>query len=322
MKKRALVIVAALIVALVAGEIVVRVTNVDWRYTKASLYYNGADVPAHEPFDDPLMLFRQRPGDYNIFEHQVHVNDLHHRGPDRSARKPAGVYRIIVLGGSNVYGEWLDDNQTWPARLEQQLAATHKAPIEVWNLGTPSYVGTQMARRAERAMAYEPDLILFALSNGRMRGFLKDHPVEPFFARYPWLWFDMVIDPRFDVLPGDLDIWLVDHSRFYREALIALTEKWGTASYLLPHHEPRNAHDVHRFLKNAAGKVAVGVFLCPAVPPETYERYHAGLDVPVLTLSPEGLDAEYRAIHPPAHVMEWYAAQLAPWIEDNFDLPE
>ena len=76
--------------------------------------------------------------------------------------RPAGITRIVVLGDSFTFGEDVDDDETWPHRLEESLPAT-----EVLNLGVHGYGHDQMLLYLkEEGLKYRPDLVIV--------GFLPD----------------------------------------------------------------------------------------------------------------------------------------------------
>src|SRR5207245_6100377 len=78
----------------------------------------------------------------DLYLHHRHgVNIWGYRGPV-AARKEPGEKRIVVLGGSVVWGYGLPWNQAFPAQLLQKLEATRGANgigrVSVLNLGFTS----------------------------------------------------------------------------------------------------------------------------------------------------------------------------------------
>jgi lysophospholipase L1-like esterase len=63
----------------------------------------------------------------------AHVNALGYRGPAVALTKPAGTYRVVLLGGSTTHGFLVGDEDTIDAHLRRLLAAGR--PVEVVNLG-------------------------------------------------------------------------------------------------------------------------------------------------------------------------------------------
>lgn len=94
----------------------------------------------------------------------VRGNNLGFRGEDRQAEKPAGTYRIIVLGSYPAFGHAVNDGETYPYVLEKELARRigRRPKVEVWNGGRQG--GTSImgvARLQYEIGAYRPDLIIW-----------------------------------------------------------------------------------------------------------------------------------------------------------------
>ena len=92
---------------------------------------------------------------------RVRTNSLGLRGAEIPP-KAAGEFRILVLGDSITFGDYVDESETYPAYLEASLrAAEPRRSIRVVNGGTPN-VGTEdeAALLAELAPAVRPDLVL------------------------------------------------------------------------------------------------------------------------------------------------------------------
>ena len=51
------------------------------------------------------------------------TNSMGFRGPEISVPKPPSTFRALVLGESTTLGMEMDDDETWPARLEVLLQA-------------------------------------------------------------------------------------------------------------------------------------------------------------------------------------------------------
>lgn len=83
------------------------------------------------------------------------------RAPLHAEEKPDGVFRVMTLGCSTTFGWGVDDEGTYPSRLEAILTeAGH--PVEVINGGQPGHTSFQGLWLWERALArYRPDVVLF-----------------------------------------------------------------------------------------------------------------------------------------------------------------
>ena len=93
-----------------------------------------------DPWESRLELlgascYRARPGTVLPFPNGIvaHVNGLGYRGPEVAIPKPAGTYRVVLLGGSTTHGYLVDDDQTIDAHLRRALAGGRN--VEVVNLG-------------------------------------------------------------------------------------------------------------------------------------------------------------------------------------------
>ena len=92
------------------------------------------------------------------------ANSLGYRGPEFEISKPAGVFRILVYGGSFVWGVGVDEDATIPARLQQVLAAENNGSlaIEVINCGEANFCTTQeLVFLAIEGVLLSPDLVIF-----------------------------------------------------------------------------------------------------------------------------------------------------------------
>ena len=102
--------------------------------------------------------FRLRSG---VF--QIAVNRWGLRGPNISRRKPDGVTRIAILGGSSVFGYFVNDGQEAARLLETTLDRPDRA-VEVLNAGVPGYNLFQTVGRFEELVVpLEPDIVILYL---------------------------------------------------------------------------------------------------------------------------------------------------------------
>jgi lysophospholipase L1-like esterase len=77
--------------------------------------------------------------------------------------KPAGIYRVLVLGDSVAYGVNVPVSAAFPKVLERRLAA-RQPRIEVLNAGVLGYTAyNEVEYYRARGRAFEPDLVLVAV---------------------------------------------------------------------------------------------------------------------------------------------------------------
>jgi hypothetical protein len=120
-----------------------------------------------EAYDDPFVGFSAvRPlfvptADGSRYE--IARNRLSHFRPDGFAHpKPAGEFRIFVLGGSTVQGRPYSIETSFTSWLELSLeAADPSRPWQVVNCGGVSYATYRLAPILDEVLGYQPDLIVF-----------------------------------------------------------------------------------------------------------------------------------------------------------------
>lgn len=116
--------------------------------------------------------------------------------PDReySVEKPADVYRVAVIGSSWSMPTGIDAEKAYHVLLEEKLATQDNSKsTEVLNFSVEYYgLGEMVATAEHKALAYDPDLIIFAITS-ITPGFLwetekppfsKKDTVPPFFRSY------------------------------------------------------------------------------------------------------------------------------------------
>lgn len=79
--------------------------------------------------------------------------------------KPSDVFRIITLGDSFTYGQYVNTKDAWPEQLEDMLnsrSCSKDKKFQVLNLGVYGYDVQYIAHRyALRGVKYHPDLIIW-----------------------------------------------------------------------------------------------------------------------------------------------------------------
>jgi hypothetical protein len=155
----AAVILGALLVALLLGELALRLLKLG-----APIWYRP----------DAQLGWALRPGVAGWFTREgaalVEVNDQGRRDRGYPLDKPGDAYRIAVLGDSYSEAMHVAREQAYWALLPERLAACGFARgkrIEVLNFGVSGYSTAQQFLTLEsRALAYQPDLVLVQFTNG------------------------------------------------------------------------------------------------------------------------------------------------------------
>jgi hypothetical protein len=142
---------------------------------------------------DAQLGWRMRPGLSGWYTQEgrgfVRVNAQGMRDREHLIDKPAGTYRIAVLGDSYAEARQVEREQAFWALLPGELAACGFQPgkrIEVLNFGISGYGTAQEYLMLEStAMRYRPDLVLLQFTNGndvRNNSFaLEPEKDRPFF---------------------------------------------------------------------------------------------------------------------------------------------
>jgi hypothetical protein len=141
--------------------------------------------------DNPRGYFAKTPPDESSigpYSVTYSLNALGCRGRDYSIPKPAGRYRILVLGNSSALGVGVHEQDTFSDRLEKSLNAATQASsedrYEVINCGARgSSTREQRVFYEQIASRYEPDVVLVAMSerdnlserDEQQGGFVHEH---------------------------------------------------------------------------------------------------------------------------------------------------
>lgn len=141
------------------------------------------------PLIDLKREFKQGPS--------IHIQTNEHgiRGPSITLPKPRGVYRILCVGGDNVFGASLNVKETVPDRLQRILNQQAGMPVEVLNAGCPRAGPLiNLLRYRSHLSVLQPDLVIFCLSeedlgfDREVRGALHlDQTRNPAYASHPGL---------------------------------------------------------------------------------------------------------------------------------------
>jgi lysophospholipase L1-like esterase len=116
----------------------------------------------YEPFGN--FGYRERPGRLERYPNGTVAvfNADGYRGPRVAAAKPAGTYRVVLLGGSTTFGFGVNDDETIDAHLRRLLPARFPgACFEVVNLALGGYDSYQDYERMRvDGTRFSPDLVV------------------------------------------------------------------------------------------------------------------------------------------------------------------
>lgn len=251
----------ALVSALLALEVALRVADARaGRTAEDYLPRDASQLRLYEPH--PFIGYVLRPGAKRDRKgYAWNVNSLGMRGPERSAQKPRGVYRVFCLGGSTTFGTAsTSDATTYPGQLELLLNEDPPAgtTFEVWNCGVSGYTTAEdLVNLSLRLLAYEPDAILLYEGGNDARpvvsrGFKPDYS----HIRRAWTETELSAVEHFAVRNWRTYAWLardpsVDQTLSARLYVPDLEE------LRLPPGAPINEEGIATFLRNLRSIVAV-----------------------------------------------------------------
>ncbi len=101
--------------------------------------------------------------------HDIRINAHGYRGDDLAATKAEAGLRVLAVGDSFTYGDFVDDDETLPARLERALERQLPSAcggVEVINAGIGGSTIVTHGHMVARALALdlEPDVVLLTFS--------------------------------------------------------------------------------------------------------------------------------------------------------------
>ncbi len=151
--------VGAVVVTLILAEGVLRLAKVSF--------------PVFDTYDD-LRGVALRPGKEGWYQKEgkafLRINSLGYRDNEHEVAKPAGTYRIAVLGDSFTEARQVALEDTFPSLLGQELgtcAGLSGRRVEVLNFGVGGYgTAQQLLTLRKDALRFAPDLVLLAFFPG------------------------------------------------------------------------------------------------------------------------------------------------------------
>ncbi len=118
---------------------------------------------------DPYTGYRLKPGGVGHYQMDITAaaNSRGHRDVEVTLAKPAGVFRILVLGDSFTVGANVRQEEAYPKVLEKKLRSIYGPHIQVINAGVGGWDPFQYAQYFEHyGYQFEPDLILIGFFVG------------------------------------------------------------------------------------------------------------------------------------------------------------
>lgn len=110
----------------------------------------------------------------------ISINSLGFRGPEINREKPPGTIRVLCLGDSLTFGDFVNDDETFPYRL-QEISRQEKKLIEFVNGGVGGSTIIDQFFFLKKGMEIDPDIVILTF-------FLNDIPelaqAEPLYKSF------------------------------------------------------------------------------------------------------------------------------------------
>jgi lysophospholipase L1-like esterase len=161
MAKKLALMLAGVLVALVAAELLVRAAGAApkvYAIRKGRFQLSKNPKIGYEPV--PLVYTGRELGFYDYLGAS---NSLGFRDREHAVAKPAGVYRIVVLGDSIAAGLHVERNEDVFPPILERLLVQNGLRAEVINLAVSCYNTQQEVEMLrEKGLQYHPDLVVVA----------------------------------------------------------------------------------------------------------------------------------------------------------------
>lgn len=167
-----LTLLCALLLSLAISEALLRILGI---------------VPTRSVHTASEESFKRVPGPFepgqNFYEeshprlgHHVSINALGYRGPEVTLHKKPGVTRILCIGDSFTYGQFVNEDGTFPSHV-QRLVLSNEMPVEVINAGVPGTTIIDQIRYMTRSLVLQPDLVVLTFSENDIDDLRKTVPM-------------------------------------------------------------------------------------------------------------------------------------------------
>ena len=138
------------------------------------------------------------------------INEKGYRGPNFETKKPDGVIRIIVYGGSAAFDMMVSEGEDWPHLVERKLRDSGFSNVEVINAGIMGHTAIEsVGRLFTEGFVYEPDYVMIYNAWNDIKYLTS--PKTVLRTLRPSL---QEFDPRIRYSSA-LDSWLCDVSQLY-----------------------------------------------------------------------------------------------------------
>jgi hypothetical protein len=177
-------VLGSLLAALLLGEALLRI----WGFGSPVLYVADPQAGYYPAPHQSLDRYRGR----------VYINAFGMRSPDYPALKPVGVFRVLMIGDSTLYGgSYVDQSELYSSLVERALPSPAPArPVQVMAIGVNAWGPFNELGYVDKFGTFDADLVLIELPIEDIYRPLARLYGVPFFRadRPPRLAFEEVFD--------------------------------------------------------------------------------------------------------------------------------
>lgn len=152
---------AALLLAVtaVASELALRISG---HISTASIHaISDTDFVRVPGMFEPSQSVEETP--HPKLHYHATINSLGYRGPEVERIRPPHVVRILCLGDSGTFGQFVNDDETLSANLERMLRQEGDF-VEVINGGVPGTTIVDQVEILQRSLSLAPDIVILTFS--------------------------------------------------------------------------------------------------------------------------------------------------------------
>lgn len=91
-------------------------------------------------------------------------NECGYRSATNCQTKPAGAFRIVVMGSSGAHGLYIPSEETFAVKAAGALQKQSGRTVDVQNLGIPNTTPSQWYARLDEVLALHPDAVIFTVT--------------------------------------------------------------------------------------------------------------------------------------------------------------
>lgn len=190
---RLLAAIVLLVLLLCAVEVALRVSRLQHRLARTEADPVRIALPHPTRYLDVVPLLDQPRAAATGAWILIRTNEFGLREQTVTVPKPRGVYRILCLGGENLFGPDVQEEQTVTRQLQELLSGYTQLEVEVLNGGCPGAGPlVHLLRLRQQLLSLQPDLVVLCLHpeevhrDRQVLGTVRlDHTDLPAFAIHP-----------------------------------------------------------------------------------------------------------------------------------------